>query len=94
MERKSVIDFWKRNVRGVGGNHGYDPAVASMWTLFVAAGPAFRRGVVVPPFENVHIYNALCYILGVTPAPNDGDPAVARQLLADSVLRQGEALRR
>jgi len=85
MERKSVIDFWKRNVRGVGGMHGYDPAAASMWTLFVAAGPAFRRGVVVPPFENVHIYNALCYILGVTPAANDGDPLMARQLLANPV---------
>ena len=85
MERKSLVDSWKRNVRGVGGTHGYDPAVASMWTLFVAAGPAFRRGVVVPPFENVHIYNALCYILGVTPAANDGDPLMARQLLANPV---------
>jgi predicted AlkP superfamily pyrophosphatase or phosphodiesterase len=82
MRRKSAIDFWKRHVLGAAGTHGYDPSVASMWTLFVAAGPAFRRGVVVPPFENVHIYNMLCSILGATPAPNDGDPLVARQLLA------------
>lgn len=52
-----------------------------------SAGPAFRRGVVVRPFENVHIYNALCNILGVTPASNDGDPAVARQLLVESDTR-------
>src|SRR5262245_22747843 len=81
MRRKSLTGFWRRNIRGLGGAHGYDPAVPSMWTLFVAAGPAFRRGAVVPPFENVHIYNVLCSILGATPAPNDGDWSVARQLL-------------
>jgi predicted AlkP superfamily pyrophosphatase or phosphodiesterase len=66
---------------GVGGTHGYDPAIRSMQGLFVAAGPAFRRGVVVPPFENVHLYNALAAALHVKPAPNDGDPRIARQLL-------------
>ena len=35
----------------------------------------------VPAFENIHIYNALAQVLGVTPAPNDGDPAIARSLL-------------
>jgi hypothetical protein len=42
MERKSVIDFWKRNVRGVGGTHGYDPAVASMWTRQLLANSVLR----------------------------------------------------
>jgi predicted AlkP superfamily pyrophosphatase or phosphodiesterase len=64
------------------GNHGYDPQLASMHGLFVAAGPAFRRGATVPPLENVHLYNALCSALGLRPAPNDGDPALARGLLA------------
>ncbi|HEY8548417.1 MAG TPA: ectonucleotide pyrophosphatase/phosphodiesterase [Vicinamibacterales bacterium] len=63
------------------GNHGYDPQVRSMHGLFVAAGPAFRRGATVPAFESVHVYNVLARILGVTPAPNDGDPAIAEQLL-------------
>ncbi len=58
----------------IGGNHGYDPAVQSMHALFVAAGPAFRKGVTVPPFENVHLYNALAAALGIRPSPNDGDP--------------------
>lgn len=49
--------------------------------LFVAAGPAFRRGATVDAFENIHIYNALARILGVPPATNDGNPAVARSLL-------------
>jgi hypothetical protein len=35
----------------------------------------------VPPFENVSVYNVLAAILGITPAPNDGDAAVAKLLL-------------
>ena len=31
----------------------------------------------MPAFENIHIYNALAQVLGVTPAPNDGNPDVA-----------------
>lgn len=64
------------------GQHGYDPRQApSMRALFVAAGPAFRVGVTVKPFENVSVYNVLARVLGVTPAPNDGDPAVSARLL-------------
>lgn len=65
-----------------GGDHGWDSNVQSMQGVFIAAGPSFRRGAVVPAFENVHIYNALAAAIGVTPAPNDGDPAVAERLLA------------
>ena len=64
-----------------GGVHGYDPEFKSMRGIFVAAGPAFKQGATVPAFQNIHIYNALAHVLGVTPAPNDGDPAVARTLL-------------
>jgi predicted AlkP superfamily pyrophosphatase or phosphodiesterase len=63
------------------GNHGFDPRLRSMHGVFIAAGPAFQRRVVVPPFENVHVYNALAAALGVTPAKNDGDPAIAQKLL-------------
>jgi predicted AlkP superfamily pyrophosphatase or phosphodiesterase len=67
--------------RAGGGAHGYDPTYKSMQGLFVAAGPGVRNGAVVAPFENVHIYNLLCALLGVTPAPNDGDAAVIRGFL-------------
>jgi predicted AlkP superfamily pyrophosphatase or phosphodiesterase len=68
--------------RGSIGVHGYDPAEAiSMRGIFVASGPAFKSGVTVEPFENVHIYNTLSELLGVKPAANDGDPQVARSLL-------------
>lgn len=65
------------------GAHGYDNALPSMHGIFVAAGPAFRRGVVLPPVESVHVYELLCRVLGLTPAPNDGDPAVLAPMLAE-----------
>jgi predicted AlkP superfamily pyrophosphatase or phosphodiesterase len=54
------------------GMHGYDPAVPAMRAFLVARGPAFRQGVVVPPFTNVHLYALMAHILGLRPAPNDG----------------------
>jgi len=63
------------------GAHGYDPQVRSMHGLFVASGPAFRRGAVVPAFDSVDVYDVLARVLGLTPAPNDGDPDVAARLL-------------
>ena len=64
-----------------GGAHGYDPRHESMHGLFVAHGPAFPRGDVVDPFENIHLYNLMTTLLGLEPAPNDGGPDVARHLL-------------
>jgi predicted AlkP superfamily pyrophosphatase or phosphodiesterase len=55
--------------------HGFDPADRVMHATFVAAGPNVREHVVVPPFENIQIYNFLCGVLGLKPAPNDGSAA-------------------
>lgn len=60
------------------GNHGYDPLDPTMRALFVAAGPRLRSGATVPPFENIHLYDFFCAVLGIAPAPNDGDPDVTR----------------
>ena len=63
------------------GAHGYDPQLRSMHGLFVAAGPALRQGLVVAPFENVHIYDFMCAVMRLTPATNDGNPSVTRAFL-------------
>ena len=55
------------------GEHGYDNAAPEMSALFIASGPAFRRGRVVGPFPNVDVYPLLTHVLGVQGAPNDGD---------------------
>ena len=59
-----------------GGAHGYDFRYREMQGLFVAAGPKLRRGLVAPEFQNIHIYDFMCAVLGLKPAPNDGDPLV------------------
>ncbi|HYL31233.1 MAG TPA: ectonucleotide pyrophosphatase/phosphodiesterase [Gemmatimonadales bacterium] len=54
------------------GTHGYDPAAPSMRALFIARGPSFPQGVVVPPFTNIHLYALMTHLLGLVPVPNDG----------------------
>ncbi len=71
----------KTRPRKAGGNHGYDPQLMSMRAIFLAAGPAFKSGLVVPPFENVSLYDVFGKVLGLTVPPNDGDPAVAAEIL-------------
>lgn len=67
-----------------GGNHGFDTALPSMGALFIAAGPRFKQGLIVPPFQNVHVYSLLAGLLAVTPAPNDGSPDSTRHMLRSS----------
>jgi predicted AlkP superfamily pyrophosphatase or phosphodiesterase len=64
------------------GEHGYDPASPRMAALFIAHGPAFRRGLEVAPFDNVDVYPLLTDVLGIAPEPNDGDAAQAAAMLA------------
>lgn len=71
----------RKEKRTRGGDHGYDPRYKSMHGLFVAAGPRVRERVVAPAFQNIHIYSFLCELLGLRPAPNDGNPAVTRKFL-------------
>lgn len=69
------------NGGNLGGNHGYEPRHRSMHGLFVASGPQFKSGLRVPAFDNVHVYELLCRVLGVRPSSNDGDPAVTASFL-------------
>lgn len=63
------------------GNHGYDNADPLMRALFVAHGPAFRHGLVVPEFSNVDVYPLMAHLLGITLQKNDGDYATVRDML-------------
>lgn len=55
------------------GSHGFDHMAADMQVGFRAIGPDFKVGYEkLDRFRNVCIYPLLCYLLGVTPSPNDG----------------------
>jgi predicted AlkP superfamily pyrophosphatase or phosphodiesterase len=66
-----------------GGAHGYDNSLPSMRALFIASGPGLRRGVTVPAFSNVHLYELMAHLLEVDPAENDGSLDSVRVMLRD-----------
>ena len=68
---------------GDGGNHGFDEQLTSMGAVFIASGPAFKAGVTVEPFRNIHIYELMAEILDLLPAPNDGSLDSVRVVLRD-----------
>ncbi|MES2148327.1 MAG: ectonucleotide pyrophosphatase/phosphodiesterase [Pseudomonadota bacterium] len=55
-----------------GGTHGYDNLSPEMQAVFIAAGPAFRQGVVLPAFDNVDVYPLLMKLINVPALPSDG----------------------
>uniref|UniRef100_A0A8C9QZ08 SMB domain-containing protein n=1 Tax=Scleropages formosus TaxID=113540 RepID=A0A8C9QZ08_SCLFO len=64
-----------------GGTHGYDNDVTSMQAMFVSYGPKFLYKTQVEPFSNVEVYNLMCDLLEVTPAPNNGTHGSLNHLL-------------
>ena len=73
------------------GSHGFDPALPSMRAIFIAHGPAFREGVVIPAFDNVDVYPLLARLLGITPAANDGDAQALLPALKGDAASSGLA---
>ncbi|GAB2691931.1 ectonucleotide pyrophosphatase/phosphodiesterase [Mucilaginibacter koreensis] len=65
--------------------HGYNPRwVPQMQATFYAWGPAFRKGVMVEPFENVNVFPVVITILGINnPHKIDGK----KQNLASKILK-------
>ncbi len=66
------------------GAHGFDPAIKEMHASFYAWGPAFKSGLQIPSFENIHIYPLIAQILGLTYSHTiDGNLEVLRTILKD-----------
>ncbi len=68
----STRQRWSTNPLTDLGNHGYDNGLASMAATFIATGPAFRTGAVVPSFQSIHVYELMAHLMGLRPATNDG----------------------
>jgi len=54
------------------GEHGFSPAYKDVHAIFYANGPAFKSGLEIETFQNVHVYPLICKILGL-PIPNNID---------------------
>lgn len=72
-----------RESKLIKGNHGYDNNFKDMHAIFYAMGPVFKENYLEPTFENIQIYNLLCHILGLTPAPNDGRLETIQNMLKE-----------
>lgn len=64
------------------GKHGFDNDMPDMQAVFYAWGPAFKEGLTIQPFENVHVYPLLAKILGLPFSHKiDGDIKVLAPIL-------------
>ncbi len=73
--------FARRRDRYRGGAHGYDNRLPSMRGIFIARGPAFKKGFQRDDFYNIHLYELMTHLLGVPAAPNDGNLDSVRMIL-------------
>lgn len=65
------------------GQHGYDPNHLDMHGIFVASGPAFKKGYRTGTLWNIDIYPLLCEILHIMPRQNiDGRMERIESILA------------
>lgn len=69
---RAQVQRWGQTGWRGGGNHGFDPDLIAMGATFVAAGPSFATGRVLPPVRNVHVYPLMARVLGLRAAPTDG----------------------
>ncbi|MEO5890251.1 MAG: ectonucleotide pyrophosphatase/phosphodiesterase [Ferruginibacter sp.] len=65
-----MIPHWPRmfsfsKIKSNPGAHGFDPAIPDMHATFYCWGPAFKKHLVIPSFENIHIYPVMTKILGL-----------------------------
>ncbi|RXN30757.1 ectonucleotide pyrophosphatase phosphodiesterase family member 1 [Labeo rohita] len=64
-----------------GGFHGSDNVFKNMQAIFIGHGPGILSKTTVVPFENIEVYNLLCDLLGIPPAPNNGTHGSLNHLL-------------
>lgn len=64
------------------GKHGFDNFLPDMRATFYAWGPAFKRHLTIPAFDNVHVYPMIATVLGLSyPKDIDGLLSVLQPIL-------------
>ncbi|XP_043944836.1 ectonucleotide pyrophosphatase/phosphodiesterase family member 7-like [Protopterus annectens] len=67
------------------GDHSFDHDFMDMKTIFRAFGPDFKKNYVAEPFDNIHVYELMCRLLAVEPAPNSGSLSHTEDMLVESL---------
>ncbi|XP_064385696.1 venom phosphodiesterase 2-like [Halichondria panicea] len=70
------------------GEHGYDNIHEEVHAIFQAHGPAFKSDYRPEAFDNIHLYNLMCGLLGIPPAPNNGTRGALYDFLTPSQASQ------
>lgn len=79
-EWPKVFNLYNKKINP--GWHGYDPTeVKDMHATFYAWGPAFKKGLQIPAFKNVDVFNMVADILGLKHQKVDGDEWLAKRIL-------------
>jgi predicted AlkP superfamily pyrophosphatase or phosphodiesterase len=66
------------------GEHGFSPAFKDMHGIFFAKGPRIKEGLMINPFQNIHIYPIICEILNLPIPENiDGKLDVLKPILKE-----------
>ncbi|XP_020599186.1 venom phosphodiesterase 2-like [Phalaenopsis equestris] len=81
VEEGYTVKYEREKRYPCGGSHGYDNLLLSMRTFFVAHGPRFARGKMIPSFQNIEVYNLVTAILNLNGAPNNGSVSFANSVL-------------
>ncbi len=85
LEAEPGYGFQKNSMRReTYGSHGFDPTTTpEMGAIFYAIGPNIKKGVRLPPFENIHVYPLIAHILGLPIGTIDGSLDVLEGILAE-----------
>ncbi|XP_039705879.1 ectonucleotide pyrophosphatase/phosphodiesterase family member 3 isoform X3 [Pteropus medius] len=81
MDRQWLAMRSKSSSSCGGGTHGFDNKFKAMEALFLAHGPSFKEKTEVEPFDNIEVYNLICDLLHIQPAPNNGTHGSLNHLL-------------
>ncbi len=73
--------YWSWQNKKGRGAHGYDNTFMDMQAIFYAMGPDFKAGYRQPAFPNVDVYSLVSKLLGIKPAPNNGNIKDVEEML-------------
>ena len=68
------------------GMHGYDPRLPSMHGILIGRGPGLASKTRTGSIENIHLYELMCRLLAIEPAPNQGKASAVKRLLSRSAV--------